>query len=249
MADLYRGNPRHELRSLHSVSRVLLLCSRTPHSHSKPNPESWARRWTRARPRCRCDGHDHVKQTGAARTTTKDTDGTYVVTNLAPGSYTVKLELSGFTEREARSSSGRGARAGGRGTGRGFVTEQVTVGILRCWTFLRQDRRQRLTGRSGEPAGQRTELREPHDPGHWRDERRERRLGERAVQRQIEPAELSQLRRCRRHLRVGRESRYLNATGSQFRLQTSMESVAEFRVNSGLAPAESGLGLAATSRS
>jgi hypothetical protein len=34
---------------------------------------------------------------------------------------------------------------------------------------------------------------------------------------------------------------YLNATGSQFRLQTSMESVAEFRVNSGLAPAESGL--------
>ena len=35
---------------------------------------------------------------------------------------------------------------------------------------------------------------------------------------------------------------YLSATGSQFRLQTSMESVAEFRVNSGLAPAESGLG-------
>ena len=29
---------------------------------------------------------------------------------------------------------------------------------------------------------------------------------------------------------------YLNATGSQFRLQTSMESIAEFRVNSGLAP-------------
>ncbi len=35
---------------------------------------------------------------------------------------------------------------------------------------------------------------------------------------------------------------YLNSTGSQFRLQTSMESIAEFRVNSGLAPAESGLG-------
>jgi hypothetical protein len=35
---------------------------------------------------------------------------------------------------------------------------------------------------------------------------------------------------------------YLSATGSQFRLQTSLESVAEFRVNSGLAPAESGLG-------
>ena len=35
---------------------------------------------------------------------------------------------------------------------------------------------------------------------------------------------------------------YLNATGSQFRLQTSMESIAEFRVNAGLAPAESGLG-------
>jgi hypothetical protein len=35
---------------------------------------------------------------------------------------------------------------------------------------------------------------------------------------------------------------YLNATGSQFRLQTSMESIAEFRVTSGLASAESGLG-------
>ncbi len=35
---------------------------------------------------------------------------------------------------------------------------------------------------------------------------------------------------------------YLSTTGSQFRLQTSMESVSEFRVNSGLAPAESGLG-------
>ncbi len=35
---------------------------------------------------------------------------------------------------------------------------------------------------------------------------------------------------------------YLSATGSQFRLQTSMEAVAEFRVNAGLAPAESGLG-------
>ncbi len=36
---------------------------------------------------------------------------------------------------------------------------------------------------------------------------------------------------------------YLSATGSQFRLQTSMESVAEFCVNAGLAPAESGSGL------
>ena len=40
---------------------------------------------------------------------------------------------------------------------------------------------------------------------------------------------------------------YLNSTGSQFRLQTSMESVAEFRVNSGLAPAESGLAVTVTS--
>jgi hypothetical protein len=35
---------------------------------------------------------------------------------------------------------------------------------------------------------------------------------------------------------------YLSATGLQSRLQTSMESVAEFRVASGLAMAESGLG-------
>ncbi len=40
-----------------------------------------------------------------------------------------------------------------------------------------------------------------------RDDRRQRRLGERALQRQIEPAELSELRRRRRHLRVGRQPR------------------------------------------
>ena len=42
---------------------------------------------------------------------------------------------------------------------------------------------------------------------------------------------------------------YLNATGSQFRLQTSMESVAEFRVNSGLAPAKAASARAAISLS
>ena len=57
------------------------------------------------------------------------------------------------------------------------------------------------------PAGQRPQLRQPDDAGDRRDHRRQRRLGERAVQRQVEPAELPELRRRRRHLRVGREPR------------------------------------------
>ena len=40
-----------------------------------------------------------------------------------------------------------------------------------------------------------------------RHDRRQRRLGERAVQRQVEPAELPELRRRRRQLRLGREPR------------------------------------------
>ena len=56
-----------------------------------------------------------------------------------------------------------------------------------------------------EPAGERPQLRQPDDAGDRRHERRQRRLGEGPVQRQVEPAELPELRRRGRHLRVGRE--------------------------------------------
>ena len=74
-------------------------------------------------------------------------------------------------------------------------------------------RRQRVARGDRQPAGQRPELRQPDDAGDRRDHRRQRRLGERAVQRQVEPAELPELRRRRRHLRVGRQPRLPEATG------------------------------------
>ena len=36
------------------------------------------------------------RATGVVRTVVSETDGTYAVTNLAPGAYTVQAELSGF---------------------------------------------------------------------------------------------------------------------------------------------------------
>src|SRR5688572_20301992 len=37
-----------------------------------------------------------AQQTGAVRTVVAERDGSYVVTNLAPGAYSVQLELAGF---------------------------------------------------------------------------------------------------------------------------------------------------------
>src|SRR4030095_6885598 len=42
------------------------------------------------------------QETGAVRTATTDTDGSYVVTNLSRGAYAVMAELSGF-QPESRS--------------------------------------------------------------------------------------------------------------------------------------------------
>ena len=100
--------------------------------------------------------------------------------------------------RDRRCDAGRRVAAGSRdGVGR----------VERHRHLLGAHRRQRVARGSRQPAGERPQLREPDDAGDRRDERRQRRLGERPLQRQVQSAELPQLRRRRRHLRVGREPR------------------------------------------
>ncbi len=61
------------------------------------------------------------KQTGAVRTAVTDADGSYVVTNLSPGVYTVQFELTSFATQArdvssasatSRPSTSRSALAG-----------------------------------------------------------------------------------------------------------------------------------------
>ena len=150
------------------------------------------------------------KSTGAVRTAVTGGDGTYTVTNLGPGTYTVAFELSGFASQSRDVVLGVGQ----------VETVDVTLGVASLQEavtvsaesnvhrhVLGAHRRQRVARGSRQPAGERPQLREPDDAGHRRDERRQRRLGQRALQRQVEPAELPELRRRRRHLRVGREPR------------------------------------------
>ena len=149
-------------------------------------------------------------QTGAVRTAVTDADGRYTVTNLAPGEYEVARRAVGLRTQPRRDRA-RGRRheaarpdarrcrrdRGGHGLGRRHGDRHD----------LGEARRQRLARGTAQPAGQRPQLRQPHDPRHRGDDRRQRRLVERPLQRQVEPAELPELRRRRRHLRLGREPR------------------------------------------
>ena len=148
------------------------------------------------------------KDTGAERTDVAGGDGTFTVTNLGPGAYESRPNSTDSRPRPRRSSSAS-ARVVNQSLSLGVaaLTETVTVQRRgpRDRHVLGEDRRQRVAGRSGAAAGQRPQLRQPDDPGHRRHLRRQRRLGERALQRQVEPAELPELRRRRRHLRVGRQ--------------------------------------------
>ncbi len=148
------------------------------------------------------------RQTGAVRTAVADAEGRYVVTNLAPGTYDVKGELDGFAPKSGELSVGAGdIKPLDLALAVANVAEAVTV--LADATVI--DTTSAKIGVNvspeelQEPAGQRPQLRQPHDARDRRHDRRQRRLGERPVQRQVEPAELPELRRRRRQLRLGRE--------------------------------------------
>ena len=185
------------------------------------------------------------KQTGAVRTVVTDADGAYVVTSLSPSVYTLQFELTSFATQAREVSLGVGdVRTVDVTLGVGGVTEQVTV------TAVSQ-----TLDMSSAKIGVNVSPEEVENlPVNGRNF---------ANLMTLAPGATSDGNGGWASVRFNGKSNqqnylnydgvdgtyvwdaspgYLNATGSQFRLQTSMESVAEFRVNSGLAPAESGLG-------
>ena len=151
------------------------------------------------------------KSTGAERTAVTDGDGTYTVTNLAPGPYTVRAELAGFQpvrqggRRRPRPGGQRHADPGRRGGDRDRHGARPS---RRCSTSRRRRIGVNVSPEEVEnlPVNGRN-FANLMTLATGATSRRQRRLGERALQRQVEPAELPELRRRRRHLRVGREPR------------------------------------------
>ena len=183
--------------------------------------------------------------TGAERTAVSDEHGRFIVTNLRPGTYRVAIELSGFAPRTSEVSVALGetktvdttlAVAG--------VAEAVTVSGAVSTLDLSSAR----IGVNVTPA----EI--EHLPVNGRNFANLMTLATGATSdgnggwASVRFNGKSNQQNYLNYDGVDgtyvwdASPGYLNATGSQFRLQTSMESIAEFRVNSGLAPAESGLG-------
>ncbi len=183
-------------------------------------------------------------QNGAVRTATSSTDGTYIVTNLAPGRYVVQMELSGFQPRTREIVLGVGQVETLDMVLAVGVSESINVSAS-AQVIDTQSARLGVSVSPEEVANL---------PVNGRNF---------ANLMTLAPGATSDGNGGWASVRFNGKSNqqnylnydgvdgtyvwdaspgYLAATGSQFRLQTSMESVAEFRVNSGLAPAESGLG-------
>jgi len=185
------------------------------------------------------------KSTGAVRTDVTDGEGNYAITNLGPGTYTVVIELSGFAPRTRDVVLGVGQSEKVEvELGVAALTENVTVNAAAPVLDL-----------SSAKIGVNVSPEEvEHLPVNGRNFANLMTLATGATSdgnggwASVRFNGKSNQQNYLNYDGVDgtyvwdASPGYLNSTGSQFRLQTSMESVAEFRVNSGLAPAESGLG-------
>jgi len=185
------------------------------------------------------------KDTGATREAVTDVDGSYAITNLGPGGYIVSVELAGFQtqKREVVLSVGE-IEAVPVELGVAGITEQVTVtadpqvldiSSARIGVNVSPEEVQNLPVNGRNFANLMTLATGATTDGNggWASVRFNGKSNQQNYL-NYDGVDGTYV--------WDATPGYLSATGSQFRLQTSMESVAEFRVNSGLAPAESGLG-------
>jgi carboxypeptidase family protein/TonB-dependent receptor-like protein len=185
------------------------------------------------------------KSNGGVRTVVTEGDGTYIVTNLAPGAYVVQVELSGFQTKTRDVVVGVAQIEHVEvELGVASLSEEVNVSAAapvldlssaRIGVNVSPEEVQNLPVNGRNFANLMTLATGATSDGNggWASVRFN---GKSNQQNYLNYDGVDGT-----YVWDASPS-YLNATGSQFRLQTSMESVAEFRVNSGLAPAESGLG-------
>jgi Carboxypeptidase regulatory-like domain/TonB dependent receptor len=183
--------------------------------------------------------------TGAVRSAVSDGDGAYAVTNLPPGNYTVAFELPGFQTQTETVRLGVGQVETKNGAlGVAGVTENVTVaadvravdlGSAKIGVNVSPEEVENLPVNGRNFANLMTLATGATSDGNggWASVRFNGKSNQQNYL-NYDGVDGTYV--------WDASPGYLNATGSQFRLQTSMESISEFRVNSGLAPAESGLG-------
>ena len=185
------------------------------------------------------------QETGQGRTAVSDGDGLYVITNLSPGTYQVVFDMPGFAQKTETVLLGLAQVQTTNVTlGVASVTETVTVSAYspvldissaRIGVNISPDEVQNLPVNGRNFANLMTLATGATSDGNggWSSVRFNGKSNQQNYL-NYDGVDGTYV--------WDASPGYLNATGSQFRLQTSMESVAEFRVNSGLAPAESGLG-------
>ena len=183
--------------------------------------------------------------TGAVRTAVTDEGGAFTVTNLGPGTYTVLFSLDGFASSEVSVTLGVGdTKPAGAALRIATVSETVTVSAeakvldvqgAKIGVNVTPEEVQGLPVNGRNFANLMTLATGATSDGNggWSSVRFNGKSNQQNYL-NYDGVDGTYV--------WDASPGYLNATGSQFRLQTSMESVAEFRVASGLAPAESGLG-------